>query len=188
MRLCRDLAEKMNLLRVKNYTFQMETEDETFVQGIRWTPISDTPMENPGEPLRRGPCERAVWAARVLQNALLHTAPGLVRDRKHYLKTLRQSCTGKELVDEVMKLNPILQSRPQAVGVLQLLVEEGVLINVRQELSFVDKENQFFRFSKCQHREETSRRERDTEDELNEAMNLLTLLGPDALLTASLRK
>lgn len=39
----------------------------------------------------------------------------------------RQCCSGKDLVDWLMKQNECLQSRSQAVGMWQVLVDEGVL-------------------------------------------------------------
>lgn len=39
----------------------------------------------------------------------------------------RQCCSGKELVDWLMKQNDGLQSRSQAVGMWQVLVDEGIL-------------------------------------------------------------
>lgn len=39
----------------------------------------------------------------------------------------RQCCSGKELVDWLMKQNEGLQSRSQAVGMWQVLVDEGIL-------------------------------------------------------------
>ena len=41
----------------------------------------------------------------------------------------RQCCTGKELVDWLMKQNDCLQSRSQAVGMWQVLVDEGILVH-----------------------------------------------------------
>lgn len=41
----------------------------------------------------------------------------------------RQCCSGKELVDWLMKQNDCLQSRSQAVGMWQVLVDEGILVH-----------------------------------------------------------
>ncbi|XP_078064745.1 rap guanine nucleotide exchange factor 3-like, partial [Mustelus asterias] len=174
----------MNLLRTQHYDFQIESQHGKLIQGICWKPIEEVAMSEPSEGVRRCPCERLPQAARTLQKAVLSASPNLLRDRKHFMRTVRKCCTGKELVDSVMKLNPALQTRPQAVGVLQLLVDEAVLFNVRPEWSFQDKDNHFYQFSP----EEAIVRDRHSEEDLLEAMNLLSLLGPDALLTASLRK
>uniref|UniRef100_A0A674BFA5 Rap guanine nucleotide exchange factor 3 n=1 Tax=Salmo trutta TaxID=8032 RepID=A0A674BFA5_SALTR len=109
-------------------------------------------------------------AARVVHSALIVRSPGLIRDRKHHLKTYRQCCSGKELVDWLMKLNECFQSRSQAVGMWQVLVDEGIIVHVKQELNFHDKDTQFYH------------------DELQEGLSLLLQIGPDALLTMILRK
>lgn len=41
----------------------------------------------------------------------------------------RQCCSGKELVDWLVKQNDGLQSRSQAVGMWQVLVDEGILVH-----------------------------------------------------------
>lgn len=41
----------------------------------------------------------------------------------------RQCCSGKELVDWLMKQNECMQSRSQAVGMWQVLVDEGILVH-----------------------------------------------------------
>uniref|UniRef100_A0A8C7RMM2 Rap guanine nucleotide exchange factor (GEF) 3 n=1 Tax=Oncorhynchus mykiss TaxID=8022 RepID=A0A8C7RMM2_ONCMY len=110
------------------------------------------------------------FLARVVYSALIERSPGLIRDRKHHLKTYRQCCSGKELVDWLMKLNECFQSRSQAVGMWQVLVDEGIIVHVKQELNFHDKDTQFYH------------------DELQEGLSLLLQIGPDALLTMILRK
>uniref|UniRef100_A0A8C4FAH7 Rap guanine nucleotide exchange factor (GEF) 3 n=1 Tax=Dicentrarchus labrax TaxID=13489 RepID=A0A8C4FAH7_DICLA len=100
----------------------------------------------------------------------------------------RQCCSGKELVDWLLKQNECLQSRSQAVGMWQVLVDEGILVHVKHELNFHDKDTQFYRFqdSECGLNHITN--EKDSEDELQEGLSLLSQLGPDALLTMILRK
>ncbi|XP_057219187.1 rap guanine nucleotide exchange factor 3 isoform X4 [Triplophysa rosa] len=115
--------------------------------------------------------------------------PGLIRDRKHHLKTYRQCSCGKELVDWLMKLNDCFQSRSQAVGMWQVLVDEGILGHVKQELNFQDKDTQFYRFMEAEFDLNSSNIEKDSkEDELQESLSLLVQMGPDALLTMILRK
>uniref|UniRef100_A0A8C4F835 Rap guanine nucleotide exchange factor (GEF) 3 n=1 Tax=Dicentrarchus labrax TaxID=13489 RepID=A0A8C4F835_DICLA len=125
---------------------------------------------------------------REKQNNDLLLNPGLIRDRKYHLKTYRQCCSGKELVDWLLKQNECLQSRSQAVGMWQVLVDEGILVHVKHELNFHDKDTQFYRFqdSECGLNHITN--EKDSEDELQEGLSLLSQLGPDALLTMILRK
>ncbi|KAI2649586.1 Rap guanine nucleotide exchange factor 4 [Labeo rohita] len=115
--------------------------------------------------------------------------PGLIRDRKHHLKTYRQCCSGKELVDWLMKLNDCFQSRSQAVGMWQVLVDEGILSHVKQELNFHDKDTQFYRFMEAEFELNHTTNEKDfKDDELQESLSLLVQMGPDALLTMILRK
>ncbi|GCC39436.1 hypothetical protein chiPu_0022882, partial [Chiloscyllium punctatum] len=73
-------------------------------------------------------------AGRVLQGALLSSFPNLLRDHKHHLKTLRHCCSGEELVDVLMKFQPALQGRLQAVGILQLLLDLELLVPGKQGL------------------------------------------------------
>uniref|UniRef100_A0A1A8HJM8 Rap guanine nucleotide exchange factor (GEF) 3 n=1 Tax=Nothobranchius korthausae TaxID=1143690 RepID=A0A1A8HJM8_9TELE len=87
-----------------------------------------------------------------------------------------------------MKQNECLQSRSQAVGMWQVLVDEGVLVHVKQELNFHDKDAQFYRFQDSEFSLNHTSNEKDSEDELHEALSLLSQLGPDALLTMILRK
>ncbi|XP_067834639.1 rap guanine nucleotide exchange factor 3-like [Heptranchias perlo] len=137
--------------------------------------------------MRQVSSEKILRAGRVLQNAVLSAAPNLMRDRKHHLKTFRQCCTGKELIDLLLKMGPAVQSRPQAVGVWQVLVEEGLLVHARQEQIFQD--SHFFRFSESAAANgDGARGERDSEDDLQEALSLLALHGPEAMLTMILRK
>uniref|UniRef100_A0A8D0AES6 Rap guanine nucleotide exchange factor 3 n=1 Tax=Sander lucioperca TaxID=283035 RepID=A0A8D0AES6_SANLU len=114
--------------------------------------------------------------------------PGLIRDRKYHLKTYRQCCSGKELVDWLMKQNECLQSRSQAVGMWQVLVDEGIIVHVKHELNFHDKDTQFYRFQDSEFGLNHVTNEKELEDELQEALSLLSQLGPDALLTMILRK
>uniref|UniRef100_A0A8C6TDP3 Rap guanine nucleotide exchange factor (GEF) 3 n=1 Tax=Neogobius melanostomus TaxID=47308 RepID=A0A8C6TDP3_9GOBI len=132
---------------------------------------------------RAGQLKRAVAPYQQTQ-----PSRGLIRDRKHHLKTHRQCCSGKELVDWLMKQNECLQSRSQAVGMWQVLVEEGILTHVKQELNFLDKDTQFYRFQESDFGLNHVTNEKVTEEDLQEALSLLSQLGPDALLTMILRK
>uniref|UniRef100_A0A8C3AQU5 Rap guanine nucleotide exchange factor 3 n=1 Tax=Cyclopterus lumpus TaxID=8103 RepID=A0A8C3AQU5_CYCLU len=121
-------------------------------------------------------------------SVMIEGNPGLIRDRKHHLKTYRHCCSGKELVDWLMKQNECLQSRSQAVGMWQVLVDEGILVHVKHELNFHDKDTQFYRFLDSEFGLSHITNEKDSEDELQESLSLLSQLGPDALLTMILRK
>uniref|UniRef100_A0A3Q4GCH5 Rap guanine nucleotide exchange factor (GEF) 3 n=1 Tax=Neolamprologus brichardi TaxID=32507 RepID=A0A3Q4GCH5_NEOBR len=130
--------------------------------------------------------DRVVKAARSVYSVMIEKNPGLIRDRKHHLKTY-QCCSGKDLVDWLMTQNEGLQSRSQAVGIWQVLVDEGILLH-KHELNFLDKDTQFYRFQDSQFGLNHILNEKDSEDELQEALSLLSQLGPDALLTMILRK
>lgn len=132
--------------------------------------------------------DRIVKAARSVYSVMIERNPGLIRDRKYHLKTYRQCCSGKELVDWLMKQNECLQSRSQAVGMWQVLVDEGILVHVKHELNFHDKDTQFYRFQNSAFGLNHIANEKDSEDELQEGLSLLSQLGPDALLTMILRK
>nr|XP_015199733.1 PREDICTED: rap guanine nucleotide exchange factor 3 isoform X3 [Lepisosteus oculatus]XP_015199734.1 PREDICTED: rap guanine nucleotide exchange factor 3 isoform X3 [Lepisosteus oculatus] len=132
--------------------------------------------------------QRVLKAGRALYAALIERSPGLIRDRKYHLKTYRRCCTGKELVDWLMKVNGSIQSRSQAVGMWQVLVDEGILVHAKQELNFQDKDAQFYHFLEAEFGADHTATEKDSEDELQEAMALLAQMGPDALLTMILRK
>uniref|UniRef100_A0A8C7GVK7 Rap guanine nucleotide exchange factor 3 n=1 Tax=Oncorhynchus kisutch TaxID=8019 RepID=A0A8C7GVK7_ONCKI len=135
--------------------------------------------------------DRILKAARVVYSALIERNPDLIRDRKHHLKSYRQCCSGKDLVDWLMKLNKYLQSRSQAVGMWQVLVDEGIIVHVKQELNFHDKDTQFYRFldSEFGLSHLTNEKNKDQSDEeLQEGLSLLLQMGPDALLTMILRK
>uniref|UniRef100_A0A8C7RNI8 Rap guanine nucleotide exchange factor (GEF) 3 n=1 Tax=Oncorhynchus mykiss TaxID=8022 RepID=A0A8C7RNI8_ONCMY len=139
------------------------------------------------------------FLGRCIGSTPLSCFPGLIRDRKHHLKTYRQCCSGKELVDWLMKLNECFQSRSQAVGMWQVLVDEGIIVHVKQELNFHDKDTQFYRFldlefglnhmtnEKLSLNHMTNEKDQ-LDDELQEGLSLLLQIGPDALLTMILRK
>ncbi|XP_061695621.1 rap guanine nucleotide exchange factor 3 isoform X2 [Syngnathoides biaculeatus] len=130
--------------------------------------------------------DRVVKAARSVYSVMVLRNPGLIRDRKYHLKTYRQCCSGKELVDWLMGQNEGLQSRSQAVGMWQVLVDEGILVHVKHELNFHDKDTQFYRFLGSD--VGLNHLTKDSEEELQESLSLLSQLGPDALLTMILRK
>uniref|UniRef100_A0A8C9SY78 Rap guanine nucleotide exchange factor 3 n=1 Tax=Scleropages formosus TaxID=113540 RepID=A0A8C9SY78_SCLFO len=118
----------------------------------------------------------------------LSLCPGLIRDRKYHLKNYRQCVTGKELVDWLLKLNCCVQSRSQAVGLWQVLMDEKILVHVKHELNFQDREYQFYRFLDVELGLNRMNNEKDSEEELQESLLLLGQLGPDALLNMILRK
>lgn len=59
---------------------------------------------------------------------------------------------------------------------------------MKQELNFHDKDTQFYRFKDSEFGLSLITNDKDSEDELQECLSLLSQLGPDALLTMILRK
>lgn len=156
------------------------------IRGISWTPLPEALDSK--DTMKQFLSDRVVKAARVVYSVIVEKSRSLIRDRKHHLKTYRQCCSGKELVDWLMKQNECMQSRSQAVGMWQVLVEEGILTHVKQELNFLDKDTQFYRFQDAYFGLNHVTNENVTEEDLQEALSLLSQLGPDALLTMILRK
>lgn len=72
--------------------------------------------------------------------------------------------------------------------VLSMCVFLFCLNQVKQELNFHDKDTQFYRFKDSDFGLNLITNEKDSEDELQESLSLLSQLGPDALLTMILRK
>uniref|UniRef100_A0A8D3CWY2 Rap guanine nucleotide exchange factor 4 n=1 Tax=Scophthalmus maximus TaxID=52904 RepID=A0A8D3CWY2_SCOMX len=141
-------------------------------------------------PLTNVPSEKILRAGKILRNAILSRAPHMIRDRKYHLKTYRQCCVGTELVDWQMQQSSCIHSRIQAVGMWQVLLEEGVLNHVDQELSFQDK-YLFYRFLDDEQEgaplpSEEERQE--SQEELQDTLLLLSQVGPDAHMRMILRK
>uniref|UniRef100_A0A3Q1CTJ8 Rap guanine nucleotide exchange factor (GEF) 3 n=1 Tax=Amphiprion ocellaris TaxID=80972 RepID=A0A3Q1CTJ8_AMPOC len=178
----------MHLFRSHNYqVFPDRYSWETpTIRGISWTPLPEA--LNSKDTMKQFLSDRVVKAARSVYSVMIERNPGLIRDRKYHLKTYRKCCSGKELVDWLMKQNECLQSRSQAVGMWQVLVDEGILVHVKHELNFHDKDTQFYRFQDSEFGLNHITNERESEDELQEGLSLLSQLGPDALLTMILRK
>uniref|UniRef100_A0A8I3WKA6 Rap guanine nucleotide exchange factor 4 n=1 Tax=Callithrix jacchus TaxID=9483 RepID=A0A8I3WKA6_CALJA len=136
------------------------------------------------------PSEKILKAGKILRNAILSRAPHMIRDRKYHLKTYRQCCVGTELVDWMMQQTPCVHSRTQAVGMWQVLLEDGVLNHVDQEHHFQDK-YLFYRFLDDEHEDAplpTEEEKKECDEELQDTMLLLSQMGPDAHMRMILRK
>ncbi|TNN03011.1 hypothetical protein fugu_000040 [Takifugu bimaculatus] len=136
------------------------------------------------------PSEDILRAGKILRNAILSRAPHMIRDRKYHLKTYRQCCVGTELVDWQMQQSSCVRSRLQAVGMWQVLLEEGVLNHVDQELSFQDK-YLFYRFLDDEQEDAlfpSEEERRESQEELQDTLLLLSQIGPDAHMRMILRK
>ncbi|XP_074450212.1 rap guanine nucleotide exchange factor 4 isoform X2 [Larus michahellis] len=144
----------------------------------------------PTKTITQVPSEKILRAGKILRNTILSRAPHMIRDRKYHLKTYRQCCVGTELVDWMMQQSPCVHSRTQAVGMWQVLLEEGVLNHVDQEHHFQDK-YLFYRFLDDEHEDAplpTEEEKKECDEELQDTMLLLSQIGPDAHMRMILRK
>uniref|UniRef100_A0A8C8SLD3 Rap guanine nucleotide exchange factor 4 n=1 Tax=Pelusios castaneus TaxID=367368 RepID=A0A8C8SLD3_9SAUR len=106
-----------------------------------------------------------------------------------FLKKMIEQC-GYKLVDWMMQQSPCVHSRTQAVGMWQVLLEEGVLNHVDQEHHFQDK-YLFYRFLDDEHEDApmpTEEEKKECDEELQDTMLLLSQIGPDAHMRMILRK
>uniref|UniRef100_A0A8D0RI43 Rap guanine nucleotide exchange factor 4 n=1 Tax=Sus scrofa TaxID=9823 RepID=A0A8D0RI43_PIG len=169
---------------------------ETGSNNDRLPDKENTPLIEPHVPLRpantitKVPSEKILRAGKILRNAILSRAPHMIRDRKYHLKTYRQCCVGTELVDWMLQQTPCVHSRTQAVGMWQVLVEDGVLNHVDQEHHFQDK-YLFYRFLDDEHEDAplpTEEEKKECDEELQDTLLLLSQMGPDAHMRMILRK
>ncbi|XP_026231487.1 rap guanine nucleotide exchange factor 4 isoform X2 [Anabas testudineus] len=150
----------------------------------------ESPAKHHPTCINQVPSERILRAGKILRNAILSRAPHMIRDRKYHLKTYRQCCVGTELVDWQMQQSSCVHSRIQAVGMWQVLLEEGVLNHVDQELSFQDK-YLFYRFLDDEQEDApfpSEEERRESQEELQDTLLLLSQIGPDAHMRMILRK
>ncbi|XP_032548804.1 rap guanine nucleotide exchange factor 4 isoform X4 [Chiroxiphia lanceolata] len=144
----------------------------------------------PTKTITQVPSEKILRAGKILRNTILSRAPHMIRDRKYHLKTYRQCCVGTELVDWMMQQSPCVHLRTQAVGMWQVLLEEGVLNHVDQEHHFQDK-YLFYRFLDDEREDAplpTEEEKKECDEELQDTMLLLSQIGPDAHMRMILRK
>ncbi|XP_044534272.1 rap guanine nucleotide exchange factor 3 isoform X4 [Gracilinanus agilis] len=174
--------------RPRSCSYQLQLEHKTSpsrIQGLRWTPLTNSKETlDFNVSLEQATSEQVLRAGKLLHRHLLATCPTLVRDRKYHLRLYRQCCSGKELVDGVLALGLGVQSRSQALGICQVLLNEGALCHVKHEWAFHDRDAHFYRFPGP----EPDLDSIQEMEELVEAVTLLSQRGPDALLTVALRK
>ncbi|XP_004863173.1 rap guanine nucleotide exchange factor 3 isoform X2 [Heterocephalus glaber] len=180
------VLRRMHLPRSCSYQLLLEHRRPNHIQGLRWTPLANSEESlDFSESLEQVSTERVLRAGRDLHRHLLATCPTLIRDRKYHLRLYRQCCSGRELVDGILALGLGVHSRSQAVGICQVLLDEGALCHVKHDWTFQDRDAQFYRFLGP---EPQPVGPHELEEELVEAMALLSQRGPDALLTVALRK
>ncbi|KAM7017392.1 rap guanine nucleotide exchange factor 4 isoform 5-T5 [Passerculus sandwichensis] len=173
--------EHSELLRIEQKDFKALWE----------TPLIDPHIpHHPTKTITQVPSEKILRAGKILRNTILSRAPHMIRDRKYHLKTYRQCCVGTELVDWMMQQSPCVHLRTQAVGMWQVLLEEGVLNHVDQEHNFQDK-YLFYRFLDDEREDAplpTEEEKKECDEELQDTMLLLSQIGPDAHMRMILRK
>ncbi|XP_045444965.1 rap guanine nucleotide exchange factor 3 isoform X9 [Pipistrellus kuhlii] len=180
------VLRRMHLPRSCSYQLLLEHQRPSRIQGLRWTPLTNSEESlDFSVSLEQASTERVLRAGKQLHRHLLATCQNLIRDRKYHLRLYRQCCSGRELVDGILALGLGVHSRSQAVGICQVLLDEGALCHVKHDWTFQDRDTQFYRFPGP---EPEPSGVHELEEELVEAMALLSQRGPDALLTVALRK
>ncbi|EHH20661.1 hypothetical protein EGK_03563 [Macaca mulatta] len=180
------VLRKMHRPRSCSYQLLLEHQRPSCIQGLRWTPLTNSEESlDFSESLEQASTERVFRAGRQLHRQLLATCPNLIRDRKYHLRLYRQCCSGRELVDGILALGLGVHSRSQVVGICQVLLDEGALCHVKHDWAFQDRDAQFYRFPGPEPEPVGAH---EMEEELAEAVALLSQRGPDALLTVALRK
>uniref|UniRef100_A0A8C4XMR8 Rap guanine nucleotide exchange factor 4 n=1 Tax=Falco tinnunculus TaxID=100819 RepID=A0A8C4XMR8_FALTI len=186
--------EHSELLRIEQKDFKALWEKyRQYMSGLLTPPygVMETGSNNDSKCEKIDvPSEKILRAGKILRNTILSRAPHMIRDRKYHLKTYRQCCVGTELVDWMMQQSPCVHSRTQAVGMWQVLLEEGVLNHVDQEHHFQDK-YLFYRFLDDEREDAplpTEEEKKECDEELQDTMLLLSQIGPDAHMRMILRK
>ncbi|XP_032104301.1 rap guanine nucleotide exchange factor 3 isoform X5 [Sapajus apella] len=180
------VLRRMHRPRSCSYQLLLEHRRPSRIQGLRWTPLTNSEESlDFSESLEQASTERVLRAGKQLHRHLLATCPNLIRDRKYHLRLYRQCCSGRELVDGILALGLGVHSRSQAVGICQVLLDEGALCHVKHDWAFQDRDAQFYRFPGP---EPEPMGAHEMDEELAEAVALLSQRGPDALLTVALRK
>ncbi|KAM7017391.1 rap guanine nucleotide exchange factor 4 isoform 4-T4 [Passerculus sandwichensis] len=183
--------EHSELLRIEQKDFKALWEKyRQYMSGLLTPPYGVMETGSNNDSKYEVPSEKILRAGKILRNTILSRAPHMIRDRKYHLKTYRQCCVGTELVDWMMQQSPCVHLRTQAVGMWQVLLEEGVLNHVDQEHNFQDK-YLFYRFLDDEREDAplpTEEEKKECDEELQDTMLLLSQIGPDAHMRMILRK
>ncbi|KHJ49111.1 hypothetical protein D918_00229 [Trichuris suis] len=126
---------------------------------------------------------------------MLYRTPTMIRDRKFHTQMYKRCMVGTEMVDWLTKASDgAVQNRMQAVGMWQVLLEEGLISHVTCEYPFLDK-YLFYRWADDERPADGAMTALNLSDEmqfsgkdLSMAISNLSLLGPDALFRMILRK
>ncbi|KAK2564970.1 Rap guanine nucleotide exchange factor 4 [Acropora cervicornis] len=114
----------------------------------------------------------------------LSMSPKLICDRIIENRTEERCFIGSQAIDWLAKVSPLVDGRFHALNMLQALLEEDIIINVSgSECEFKDTDN-LYRFSI----NEWPGNEVYAEEDLDDALLMLTRSGPDAQLRLALRK
>ncbi|XP_076472872.1 rap guanine nucleotide exchange factor 4-like isoform X2 [Babylonia areolata] len=147
-------------------------------------------LPNPAAPITTTPSQKVARAGHVLRTVLMTSAPHMIRDRKFHLRTYRRCMVGSEMTDWLLTQNTLMHTRQQAVGMWQVLLEEGVLVHVCHEHQFKDK-YLFYRFTEDDQGvgvTPSAGDKRECEEELQDSLRTLAQIGPDAMMRMILRK
>ena len=60
---------------------------------------------------------------------ILHKASYIIQDRRIGHNTVPKCASGRELIDWIMNLSPLIHTRSQAASMWQVLIEEGALFH-----------------------------------------------------------
>ncbi|KAI8785990.1 rap guanine nucleotide exchange factor 4 [Biomphalaria glabrata] len=145
---------------------------------------------NLAAPVSMEPSSKISYAAWVLRTILVLKYSHMIRDRKYHLRVYKRCMVGSEMVDWLMNMFPKVDSRELAVGMFQALLEEGVLMHVCKQHPFLDK-YLFYRFLEDEENLTCTPTELDIKsahDDINDVINLLAQISPDATMRMILRK
>ncbi|KAH0621497.1 hypothetical protein JD844_022861, partial [Phrynosoma platyrhinos] len=142
------------------------------------------------------PSEKILRAGKILRNAILSRAPHMIRDRKYHLKTYRSNLI---IIEAAASDNgSCFKIQEQQIiikfKIIIVLLQETICLSdilpVDQEQHFQDK-YLFYRFLDDEHEDApmpTEDEKKESDEELQDFMLLLSQIGPDAHMRMILRK